>query len=480
MNRTLPFMFAVMALTPISAAVADNQRNYADAPSNPFVTPWSRPQAGYVIQDPGLPVLEGDAVHAAPNFSNVIYLNNCKAGGGCKINPGSNNATVLVPTSTIPDQQSVVQPFAYSDAVWQEVVACVKRSYAPFAVTVVDERPASGNYHMAIVAGVPQDVQMQQGVGGVSPFACGYIPNAVSFSFANVYGGSVDDICWTVAQETAHSWGLDHKFDNRDPMTYLSSGPSLKVFQNTEGACGEFSARDCQCGGNAMNSFKDILETFGSSTPTPPMVSAQTPMEGETVQPMFPIKIAISDDIAVTKAELRIDGMLISTLTGQQQVGGVFIWNAPASVGQGRHKITVTGYDIAGTPAQLDINVTLGMACSKPADCDKDTDTCVDGRCVAGSGVDGGLGTSCATGTECASGQCASDAAGEMHCVEMCTPSADGCPSSFDCLPTAGDMGVCWPGGDDGGGCSTGGNDAAPGLLLLGVVGLLATRRRRR
>ena len=34
---------------------------------------------------------------------------------------------------------------------------------------------------------------MQNGVGGVSPFTCGYIPNAISFSFANIYGGNVDD-----------------------------------------------------------------------------------------------------------------------------------------------------------------------------------------------------------------------------------------------------------------------------------------------
>ncbi|MBA3397343.1 MAG: Ig-like domain-containing protein [Deltaproteobacteria bacterium] len=476
--KRISILLVALTLGTVSQARADVQRNFEDAPSNPLVTPWSRPQPTYVVQDPGLPVLQGDAVHAAPNFSNVIYLNNCKAGGGCRINPGGNNSTSLIPTSSIPDVQSTVQPFAYSDAVWQQVVACVKQSYAAFAVEVTDVRPTSGNYHMAIVAGVPQDVQMQQGVGGVSPFSCGYIPNAVSFSFANIYGGSVDDICWTVAQETAHSWGLDHKFDNRDPMTYLSSGPSRKVFQNSPGACGEFNARNCQCGGSTMNSFAAILQTFGSNVPTPPMVAIQTPKDGDTVAANFPIKAAISDDISVTKAELRIDGMLVSTQT--TSVGGVYIWNAPASVGQGRHKITITGYDIANTTATVDINVTLGMACGKPADCDKDTDTCVDGRCVAGSGVQGGLGSTCAVGTECASGQCASNADGEMHCVEMCTPSVDGCPSGFTCLETGADVGVCWPGGDDGGGCSTGGNDAAPGLLALGFVALLVTRRRRK
>ncbi len=482
MKRTLAYSIALTAglgTLAVGSAFADVQRNYADAPTNPLQTPVSRPQATYMIQDPGIPVLTGDAIHAAPNFSNVIYLNSCKP-NGCQVYPGGNNSTATPITSSIPEQVSTVQPFAYSDAVWQQVVQCVKATYAPFGVEIVDQRPASGNYHMAIVAGVPQDVQMQQGVGGVSPFTCGYIPNAVSFSFANIYGGSVDDICWTVAQETAHSWGLDHKYDNKDPMTYLTSGPSRKTFQNAAGPCGEFNARSCQCGGSSMNSYDAIMKTFGGSVPTPPMVKINEPADGSTVAPMFPIKVAITDDISVTKAELKIDGQLINTQT--TSIGGVFVWNAPASVGQGVHKVSVTGYDVANTPATQEVSVTLGKACKKSGDCDKDTDACVDGRCVAGSGVQGGLGSTCATNTECASGQCASDAEGEKHCVEMCSVAANACPSGFQCISTgADDNGVCWP-GDDGGGCaSNGSNSAAPGMLLvfgLGVV--LVTRRRRR
>ena len=193
---------------------------------------------------------------------------------------------------------------------------------------------------------------------GVSPFSCGYIPNAVSYSFANVYQGSVDDICWTVAQETAHSWGLDHKYDNKDPMTYLESGPSRKVFQNAAGPCGEYNARACQCGGSTMNSFEEILETFGGSTPTPPSAQFNEPKEGATVQANFAIKVGAMDDIGVTKGELRIDGQLINTATTMTQ--NQFVWTAPASLGQGKHKIAVTVYDVANTPASVEINVTLG------------------------------------------------------------------------------------------------------------------------
>lgn len=481
MKRTLVLSIALTAglgSLVVGNARADVQRNYDDAPENPLATPWSRPQPTYLIQDPGLPTLTGDAVHASPQFSNVIYLNNCKP-NGCQINPGNNNSTANPITSTIPDQPSVVQPFGYSDAVWQQVVQCVKATYAPFGVQIVDQRPTSGNYHMAIVAGRPQDVQMQSGVGGVSPFSCGYIPNAVSYSFANIYGGDVDEICWTVAQETAHSWGLDHKYDNRDPMTYLSSGPSRKTFQNEAGPCGEYNARSCQCGGSTMNSYDAIFKTFGGSVPTPPMVKINEPADGATVLPMFSIKVTATDDIGVTKGELKIDGQLIATSTKLTQ--GQFVWTAPASVGQGKHKISVTGYDVANTPTTVEINVTLGSACEIPADCDKDTDTCVDGRCVPGNGVQGGLGSSCVMNSDCASGQCAADDQGEAHCVELCSIAANACPSEFDCISTGnGDIGVCWPSPEDGGGCATSGNSGAPGLLLALGVGLAAITRRRR
>lgn len=467
MKRSYAVM-AVLTLGTVSLAHAEVQENVQDAPDNPLATPWTRPQPTYVFTDPGLPTVSGDGVSAAA--SPVIYLNNCKP-NGCQITPGGNNSKTN--RSSIPNSPSTVTAFAYSDSVWNQVVECVKQTYAPFNVQIVTERPASGDYHMGIVAGRPQDIGMQSGVGGVSPFSCGYISNAISFSFSNIYGGNVDDICWTVAQETAHSWGLDHKFDNRDPMTYLSSGPSRKMFQNEAGPCGEFSARQCQCGGSSMNSYAMILGTFGSSTPTPPSVNITSPKNGDSVQAGFPIRAEITDDVAINKAELHIDGQLVGTLTAAP-----WVWNAPMTLGQGNHTLKVTGYDIGNTPSDQTITVAIGAPCSKSEDCGG-TNACVDGRCVAGPGVDGGLGDSCASNTECASNQCGSDTEGNSFCVESCDPAKNACPSGFGCLAT-GASGVCWPGAGDGGGCSAGGDGGGFALLGLGLGALLVTRRRRR
>ncbi|MGE0869125.1 MAG: Ig-like domain-containing protein [Kofleriaceae bacterium] len=460
MKRTFAMMAALIGST-IGVANAD-------------VPQRGRPLPTYKIIDPGLPTIDGDGVSAAA-ISNIIYLNNCKP-NGCAVFPGPENSATG--SSGIPEQQSIVTPFAYDDTVWNLVVECVRETYSPFGVNVVTERPASGSYHMAIVAGRPGDVQMQNGVGGVAPFSCGYINNSISYSFANIYGGDVDEICWTVAQETAHSWGLDHKYDNRDPMTYLQSGPSRKTFQNSDGPCGTFSATGCQCGGNTMNSYQEILATFGSSTPTPPTVKITAPKDGDKVNQGFTVQADIKDDLSPSKAELRIDGVLIGTLN-YIQPNQSWLWAAPPSLSQGVHTLKVTGYDVGQSPTDATIKVTIGEACGSPSDCPLDTDTCVDGRCAPGSGAQGGLGSTCANNTECASSQCAGDSSGNNYCVEACDVDEDGCPSGFSCIE-AGSQGVCWPGGDDGGGCTTQGDPRGILLFGIGFAVILVARRRKR
>ena len=480
MKRTLVVALAMGMASASAIAQANSSEEQTldeqalDAPDNPLETPWSRPRPTYVVVGEGVPVYRGpNQVHAAAGFSNIIYLNNCKP-NGCAIKVGNSNSTT--DTSSIPNNNSTVSAWAFSQSEWDQVVACVRETYGPFGVSIVDTRPAAGtNYHMAIVAGSPSNIGLSGGVGGISEFGCGYIPNAVSFSFANIYGGDVEQTCWTVAQETAHSWGLDHKYDNRDPMTYLGSGPSKKVFQNASGSCGEFSARSCQCGGSTMNSYQEILATFGSSTPTPPTVAISTPTEGQSgLTKQFQIRADIVDDIGIGRAELRIDNQLVSTLSQAP-----YAWNAPATLGQGLHTILVTAYDVGGSMAMATVSASIGLACGSADDCTTTTDTCVDGRCVPGSGVAGGLGTGCADSAECLSGQCAADAGGDHYCVEGCDPTKDACPSGFACLDTSVTTGVCWPSDTEGGICNSSGNQNIPAFALLGFVAVLVTIRRR-
>lgn len=419
--------------------------------------------------------------------SHVIFLNKCT--GGCTIHAGNNDS--LTDTSSIPNGTSVVSQYSGTAAQWTQIVNCVKSSYAPFNVTVTDVRPTSGNYHEAIVAGHAADVGEGQGVLGVSPFSCGYISNSISFSFANEEPTNIDDICWTVSQETAHSWGLDHKYDDRDPMTYLSSGPTVKSFQNQAGSCGEYSARACNCTYNgstaSMNSYALIMATFGSNAPdtVPPTVSITSPASGAVVNPGFTITADASDDRGVDHVQLKIDGANV----GSALTAAPFTWTAPSTLTGTAHHIEVDAYDAAGNTANAAIDVSFPMGCSHDTDCDMGQ-VCSNGQCVAGPGMQGGLGSTCTMNSDCASNQCADDGQGHMYCVSSCTPGgANTCPSNFECLDAGGGNGVCWPGGGGNnnnngtsgstGGCDAGGGSSGAMLFGLGFAAMLITRRRK-
>src|SRR6185503_16308159 len=98
--------------------------------------------------------------------------------------------------------------------------------------------------------------------GGVSPFSCGVINNAITFSFANIYQGYIPEICWTVAQESAHAFGLDHEYLCEDPMTYRYDCDDRKWFRDVDAPCGEYGGRECSCGGQTQNSFASIRAEF--------------------------------------------------------------------------------------------------------------------------------------------------------------------------------------------------------------------------
>lgn len=439
---------------------------------------------GYITNGPIAPGTEWKL--AAPaTVSHVIFLDRCV--GGCALTYGSDgtqNQSQIVPQSGT----THISAFAGTDVEWNEVVSCVRATYAPFNVTITDQRPASGAFHHAIVAGTASEGGQPNGVLGVSPFSqnCSYIPNAMSFSFANTIRNLENplvEMCWTVAQETAHSWGLDHKFDKLDPMTYVENGPIKKVFQNQAGSCGEYSARACACtypgtGANAMNSYALIMATFGSGVPdtTAPTVSFTSPSNNGSVMPSFAITVNAADDIGITKVEFKLDGTLLATATTSP-----FKATAPANLSQGSHHLEATAYDFSNNTAVAAIDVMYGQSCTNGG-CTDSTQVCLDGHCVAGPDQMGGLGSPCTDNTSCASGSCGDDGAGNKYCVEPCDPAMNQCPGGFGCLVTTPGSGVCWPGADGGGGgggCNTS-SDSSVILAGLGFAVVLVTGRRRR
>jgi hypothetical protein len=415
--------------------------------------------------------------------SRIVYLKRCPLISGCTVKKGIDDSrtdtTSIAEGST--GSTRIIGEFSQGNDVWSGLVACVTETFAPFDITITTTDPGDVPHFMNIVGGKPTQLNsMYPTAGGIAPFDCGEIANAIVFTF-DVYGPSVDSLCWTSAQEIAHAFGLEHEFLQKDPLTYLD-GDLPKRFRDVDAPCGELEVSSCQCGRTSQNTYRTIVELFGPGAPTPPEVAFSRPLDGKQVQPGFKAVIHTFDAVRVEKVELYADGILLETATtpvgtaltqeGVQQ--DVFEVVAP-ELGRGEHSLEVRSIDVQGVAGSQTIVVTEGPPCTADKGCES-KDVCVQGVCVPGPEIAGGLGYGCQTDNECLSHRCADGGDGLKHCVEACSVSnASSCPSGFSCL-AAGADGVCWP--ESGGCCDAGARPHGPVMLSLGV--LLVVRRRRR
>jgi hypothetical protein len=138
----------------------------------------ARPRGSYVVTDDvGMSKASSALPHAAPT---VFFIN--KNGGTYR--PGNNDARTNY--SSIVDGVSVISPWQVSSTGWNEVKSCLVEMFSRWNVTVTDVDPGTSTPHFELViAGSPQDIGMQQGVGGVSPFTndCDVIPNSIVYTF---------------------------------------------------------------------------------------------------------------------------------------------------------------------------------------------------------------------------------------------------------------------------------------------------------
>jgi hypothetical protein len=140
--------------------------------------------------------------------------------------------------------------------------------YARFDVEVVDRDPGDVPHIEAVFGGHPGDVGLPDEVAGVSPFAedCSIIESSIVFTFTDVLPDDPQLMCEVMAQEIAHSYGLDHQLLAKDPMTYLDYDGD-RSFQNEMADCGEFESRDCGINGsvcrNGQNSVALLTSRLG-------------------------------------------------------------------------------------------------------------------------------------------------------------------------------------------------------------------------
>jgi hypothetical protein len=416
--------------------------------------------------------------------SRIIFLNNCKGettstgAPGCRITRGTNNSR----TNTSSIASGNLAAYTGSDATWDQIVQCVRETYAPFNVTVTDVDPGPNTPHFeGMAAGLPGNIGFGSSTGGVSPFSCGIINNAISFSFLNASPNNVNQACWIIAQETAHAVGLSHSMNSSDPMTYIPNPPS-KRFQNTsscigtQGCCQPTQECQCQEPNNMQNSYAKLLEIFGPSTPTPPVITIETPLANAAVSPGFVVRAMVSDESGVESVQLLIDNAQIAEI-----ITPPYAFNAPTSITPGIHTVTIRATDRGGTEGTASVMVNVGEPCENSGECAAQGSglVCVDGRCVPGESQPGGLGTLCTSAVECNSGVCATKD-GENRCVENCDLAANACPDNYECLSNGAGGGLCWPSPGGCLGCSTDGRPEPTLPIFAGLfVGYMMVRRRR-
>lgn len=356
---------------------------------------------------------------AAIAQSRVIYLNHT----GVVLRPGNNDSTTN--TSSIPSQQVQIPAWNTDAQTWSDTVSCFKDLWSRFDVQVVDTDPGNVPHIEAIFGGTPDLVGLPSNVGGVSPFTtdCSIIENSIVFTFTGAIPNITSrEACEIMAQEVAHSYGLDHELLASDPMTYLSYSGN-RAFQDQAVSCGEYSSRACGINGSTcranQNSVQLLLSRVGTAgDQIPPTLSWTSPSDGETVMPGFAVDATGTDNVAVTGATLYIDG----TAADSQMGAGPFSFSTSPMLALGPHTLKVEITDGKNVQSQTR---TVTVAAQAGSD-------------TSGGGTDpgGGGGTDPGTG------------------------------STSD--PNSGITG----------GCSTGGG--APGLLLVVVgLGLVGSRRPR-
>jgi secreted trypsin-like serine protease len=288
-----------------------------------------------------------------------------------------------------------------------------------------------------------------------------------------------------------------------------SGGPSYATLNGVEVHVGVHSTKSGTCGTGGhdtrVDAFADWITTTtngdvnkpgggggggGGGTNPPadaeaPKVNITYPMAGATVNKNLTITTKISDNKAVTKVELFVDGKVVSSGSAQ---------NFPVALQPGTHNLRVVASDAASNKGQASVTVVVPGGTTPPdpkPDPKPDPQPQPDPKPTPTPGT---FGATCQDPSECLSSMCADDQTlGAQYCTQSCGPT-QACPGGSTCFAT-GAQGICGldtaPPSDNGladgellGSCSVAqGTDRASAswLVLVGLalLGLVVFRRRR-
>lgn len=400
-------------------------------------------------------------VSFAATPTKVIYLN--KNGGTYNIISGAtdsatNSAGTIAAGDGRTHMGAVIPPIDASFD-WPYIVACVRAHYKPYAVTITETEPTSGNYVEAVVGGTGSSTgwSASSGILGVASADnfCGVTERGIAFSFATNHVGiqkANDELCATIAHEVGHLLALEHEATSTDTMSYVPFASSgSKLFTAPNGKCGTTPSQTgaCSCGSVATGNFTNSamrLGQFVGLRPTekePPKLELKSPGNGDKIPPSFTVTAVASDNDVMEQVAVLIDNVAVASSTSP--AGTTYTINV-TNAALGDHMLTVNAIDLAGNVTTKSIAVKIAKSA---------------------------LGEDCAGNDSCTSNLCATAEDGNF-CSQTCG-DGNSCPSDFSC-ESVGTTSICVP---ETGGCSTTGKSGGSLLVLVGLA-LVGARRRRR
>jgi hypothetical protein len=348
-----------------------------------------------------------------PNGAHIIFLN--FAGQQLtRAQPGQDDpdtgASWILTTNSVSYKAFDASPYAGQFNAAQAQTAIVnyfKQFYSPFNVQVVTTRPSGVRYTMCMIGDNASTV-LGSGAGsaaGVAPLDCGNQDESeITYAFSaglspNQTGLSLSEslkaIAVTAAQETAHSYGLNHTnstsdimYPQLDPAQSAFQDQTLQLINNSGGTCNNATTQ---------NSKQLLLANIGASNgsmPTGPLptVSFVAPTNNQTVPLGFTIIVNASESMGT------IDHVDISS--GTQTL---FTWKTPPfrddvqAPGNGTYDITATAFDSAGNFQAATVTFTASQTapaqqlppCKGNSDCPNGQMCNASGACVFASGTTG-------------------------------------------------------------------------------------------
>jgi hypothetical protein len=236
----------------------------------------------------------------------------------------------------------------------------VHRLFLPFNVLITTTRPPTGPYTMVLLGGFPTDIGLDR-LAGVAYLDCEDAQDKnLVFVFPPILRGNERALVMTIAQETAHAFGLEHTSAPEDVM-YPTVDPRQAAFLDVPSRIfGEH-----HCGNEQQRSRQKLLDIVGPwrgedkpldvgarADRLAPTVSFVSPAAGARLPQPAIVRIVAADDVGIDRVVLAV-GRAQLTLRREP-----FAW-ALAGLDAGPTTLVATAYDLEGNVAVAHLEVLL-------------------------------------------------------------------------------------------------------------------------